>query len=305
MGRTNSRKRTHHKQLAKNAAKRQLERMEVQRRHRYRAGAVIVAGVLAIALVTGLFFWGPGRHKSAAQATPRPSASGAHNDKPGLQTGTVTSQATIPTAVACGGQVPAAASKPKPQFSSAANVIAASATYLATFNTSCGSFTVKLDGLGAPAAVNNFLFLVKNGFYDGTWFHRIVKGFMIQGGDPQGTGMGGPGYLFPTKVNQTLRFGGPAGVLAYANAGTGDGSQFFVTVAPQPFLDNQGPYTAFGTVTSGMDVVKKISLTPTTANASGEQSQPQEAVYIDSITIKKMVPPPATGSASPSASPSG
>jgi cyclophilin family peptidyl-prolyl cis-trans isomerase len=121
-----------------------------------------------------------------------------------------------------------------------------------------GEFTAELYADKAPKTVNNFVFLARNGFYDGTTFHRVLDGFMAQGGDPTGSGSGGPGYQFEYEPND-LKFD-KAGVLAMANSGPRtptNGSQFFITFAPAPHLD--GGYTIFGQVIEGMDVVNKIT----------------------------------------------
>jgi peptidyl-prolyl cis-trans isomerase B (cyclophilin B) len=128
--------------------------------------------------------------------------------------------------------------------------------YTATIATARGDIVIDLAPQYAPKTVNNFVFLAKNGFYDGITFHRVISNFMIQGGDPTGTGRGGPGYKFEDETR-----GNPlkhvTGVLSMANAGPAtNGSQFFITHSPQPHLD--GKHTVFGTVTSGQDVVNAI-----------------------------------------------
>src|SRR6266508_886907 len=135
-------------------------------------------------------------------------------------------------------------------------------TYKARMETDKGTMVIELFADKAPNTVNNFVFLAREGYYDGVIFHRIISGFVIQGGDPTGTGRGGPGYRFedePIKRNYEL------GTLAMANAGPNtNGSQFFVIVGPS---GRQLPknYTIFGKVTSGMDVVDAIAQTPTKA----------------------------------------
>lgn len=129
--------------------------------------------------------------------------------------------------------------------------------YSATIETNRGTIEVELAAQYAPKTVNNFVFLAQEGFYDGVSFHRVISNFMIQGGDPTGTGRGGPGYRFEDEFA-----GNPlaheAKVLSMANAGPNtNGSQFFITHAPQPHLD--GKHTVFGKVTSGQDVVDAIS----------------------------------------------
>lgn len=119
-----------------------------------------------------------------------------------------------------------------------------------------GEFTIQLYADKAPLTVNSFIFLAREKFFDGTTFHRVLEGFMAQGGDPTGTGFGGPGYKFPNE-DSDLRFDKP-GVVAMANSGRNtNGSQFFITFVPTPQLD--GGYTIFGQVISGMDVVDGIT----------------------------------------------
>ena len=131
-----------------------------------------------------------------------------------------------------------------------------SKSYSATFSTVRGDFEVQLYADGAPRTVENFVNLANAGFYNGTTFHRVIPGFMAQGGDPTGSGSGGPGYRFEDEFNRTLRHDS-AGILSMANAGPNtNGSQFFITFGPTPHLD--GAHTVFGKVTKGMDVVLSI-----------------------------------------------
>jgi len=128
--------------------------------------------------------------------------------------------------------------------------------YTATIATNRGDIVLALDAQHAPKTVNNFVFLAGEGFYDGVTFHRVIRDFMIQGGDPTGTGSGGPGYRFEDEVrNNPLKH--ETGVISMANAGPNtNGSQFFITHSPQPHLN--GKHTVFGKVTSGMNVVNAI-----------------------------------------------
>ena len=128
--------------------------------------------------------------------------------------------------------------------------------YAATIATNRGDIVIELYPQYAPKTVNNFVFLAGQGFYDGVTFHRVIRDFMVQGGDPTGTGRGGPGYKFEDEVrNNPLKH--ETGVLSMANAGpNSNGSQFFITHSPQPHLN--GKHTVFGKVTSGMDVVNSI-----------------------------------------------
>ncbi len=158
-----------------------------------------------------------------------------------------------------GASSPAASTSSVKQWSSAPPMtIDPSRQYFATFKMAKGGeFVIQLFPDKAPITVNSFVFLAKQGFFDGVTFHRVLDGFMAQGGDPTGTGGGGPGYQFVNEDND-LKFD-KAGVVAMANAGRDtNGSQFFITFAPQPRLD--GGYTIFGQVVSGMDVVNGITL---------------------------------------------
>ncbi len=127
----------------------------------------------------------------------------------------------------------------------------------AKFTTNQGTFIVSFYGDKAPKTVSNFITLAKDGFYDGLIFHRVIPDFMIQGGDPEGNGTGGPGYKFEDEVTNGLSFS-KKGLIAMANSGPGtNGSQFFVTVSTPTYLDNK--HTIFGEVTEGYDTVEKIS----------------------------------------------
>jgi len=135
--------------------------------------------------------------------------------------------------------------------------IDASRQFVATFNTSKGDIVIELYADKVPTTVNNFVFLANEGYYDNTVFHRVITGFMAQGGDPSGTGRGGPGYRFSDEFHPDLRHDG-AGVLSMANAGPGtNGSQFFITFAPQPHLDDM--HSVFGRVVEGSeDVLSQV-----------------------------------------------
>ncbi len=158
-----------------------------------------------------------------------------------------------------------------------------SKSYSATITTNKGGFTADLYASDAPNTVNNFVNLANDGFYDGTSFHRIMAGFMFQGGDPTGTGTGGPGYRFRDELTSPRNY--EKGTLAMANAGPNtNGSQFFVCLGD---LKRTLPknYSIFGQVTDGMDVVDAIGSTPTSMSRGGEKSQPVEPVTLESVTI--------------------
>jgi cyclophilin family peptidyl-prolyl cis-trans isomerase len=154
--------------------------------------------------------------------------------------------------------------------------------YTGTINTNFGPIEFELYPEDAPQTVNNFVCLAADGYYDNTPFHRIVKGFVIQGGDPTGTGTGGPGYRFNDEpVSKDYE----KGILAMANAGPNtNGSQFFIVLED---LRGRLPknYTIFGKVTGGQDAVDAIAAVPTQRGASGENSTPTEPVTLESVTI--------------------
>lgn len=151
--------------------------------------------------------------------------------------------------------------------------------YTATFKTGKGDIVVELFADKAPITVNNFVFLAREGFYDGTTFHRVLEGFMAQGGDPTGTGSGGPGYRFADEFDASLRHSKP-GILSMANAGPGtNGSQFFLTFVPTPHLDDH--HTVFGQVIEGMDVLNSLEL-----RDPGRATTPGEAIETIEIAEK-------------------
>jgi peptidyl-prolyl cis-trans isomerase A (cyclophilin A) len=166
----------------------------------------------------------------------------------------------------------------------------------AQFDTSEGAFTIRLFEKEAPKTVANFVGLAEGTrewsdpqsgqkksepFYNGVAFHRIIDGFMIQGGDRLGTGTGGPGYKFADEFHPSLRHS-RSGILSMANSGPNtNGSQFFITLGPTPHLDNR--HTVFGEVVEGLDVVKKIGSVPT-----GPNDRPRKPVVINQLTIKRV-----------------
>jgi cyclophilin family peptidyl-prolyl cis-trans isomerase len=138
--------------------------------------------------------------------------------------------------------------------------------YIATIETEKGDIVAKLYPLEAPLAVNSFVFLARNGWFDDVTFHRVIPDSVAQAGDPTGTGFGGPGYAFDNEISENLSFDN-SGILSMANAGPGsNGSQFFITYSPQPDLD--GSYTIFGQVIEGMDVVESLKPRDPSADAT-------------------------------------
>ncbi len=172
--------------------------------------------------------------------------------------------------------------KGKQWSSEPAMTIDPSKSYAATLKTSEGDLTIDLLADHAPRAVNSFVFLAREGFYEGVTFHRIMKGFMVQTGDPTGTGSGGPGYRFKDEP-VSLRY--TRGTVAMANAGPNtNGSQFFIVDGDDVGLPPN--YTIFGRVREGLDVLDKIAATPV-ALARGERSKPTREVRIESVTIRE------------------
>ena len=167
----------------------------------------------------------------------------------------------------------------------------------AVFTTTEGNITVRLFEADAPVTVKNFIELAEgarewvhpvsrekssNKLYDGTIFHRVIPDFMIQGGDPTGTGMGGPGYRFQDETKGSAHKFDKAGKLAMANSGPGtNGCQFFITVAPTTWLT--GNHTIFGEVVEGQDIVTKISKAPT-----GPQDKPRKTIVLESVVIERV-----------------
>jgi len=268
-------KRTRDRQLAKLAARRQAEKARLKRRRSIITGTIgVVVGLLL--LVVGIT-WLSGRGTSAASsASPTVSATPSAGPSP------------------CGSPTPPPGStEKKPTFPSAPPMtIDTSKTYTATFKTTCGTFVAQLLPKTAPESVNSFVFLADKGFYDGLPFHRIVKGFVIQGGAPNGDPQGGPGYDIPVTITKGETFSRP-GVLAFAHSQVkGNESQFFITLAPAPNLNPsaQGKYTIFGNVTKGLDVVQKIGSVPTVpgpACPQGESCSPTDPVFIQTLTINE------------------
>ena len=149
----------------------------------------------------------------------------------------------------------------------------------AALHTNHGVIAIELHDEDAPKTVENFLKLARDGFYDGVIFHRVIPDFMIQGGDPTGTGSGGPGYKFADEIDKSLKHTKP-GIFSMANAGPAtNGSQFFiVTTGATPWLD--GKHTVFGRVTDGMDVVDAISTVETDA-----RDRPAQDVVIERVDV--------------------
>jgi peptidyl-prolyl cis-trans isomerase B (cyclophilin B) len=262
-------KKTRDRQLAKLAARRAAER---KKRRRQRVAATVV-GLLVAAGGLGVAAWAFLREPQAA-----PSA-----------TGTPTPTMSPAGPVACGATAPTPAGPaPRRSFPEPPELtIDPERTYTATLETSCGSIEMELTPETAPNAVNSVIFLANQGFYDGLVFHRVVPGFVIQGGDPQGDGTGGPGFQTTDTPPKDASY--PKGAVAMAK-GSADppgraGSQFFIVAADGAQALNQGPpqYALIGMVTAGMDVVATIESLEIQGGAP--DGPPVETVYIESFRV--------------------
>jgi peptidylprolyl isomerase len=181
---------------------------------------------------------------------------------------------------AASGQDQTAATNPAETKQPPAMQIDKNKNYSAILKTGEGDITIDLDAKKVPITVNNFVALAKQNFYDGTVFHRVLKDFMIQGGDPKGDGSGGPGYKF---ADENLEGKYTRGTVAMANSGPNtNGSQFFII---HKDYDLSNSYVIFGQVSSGMDAVDKIASAQVTDNGAGEKSKPVSPVKIDSVEV--------------------
>jgi cyclophilin family peptidyl-prolyl cis-trans isomerase len=277
-------KRTRERQLAKQAALRHEERRRAKRRRD------LILGAVGILVAAGLVFGGLSILRSdepTDEASPTATPTEEPTGEPAV-TGEVTPETTPPEQVACGGDVPDAAEQAKPQFDRAPGIdlLDPEVLYVATLETSCGMIELELDADRAPQTVASFVFLARQGYFDGLTFHRVVPGFVIQGGDPLGTGTGGPGYSFVDEIGGRMRYA--EGTLAMANSGPNtNGSQFFIVSGPQGRnLDDIPNYTIFGAVADGMDVVAAID-----GVAVGVGDVPEQAVYIERITLDERTRP--------------
>jgi peptidyl-prolyl cis-trans isomerase B (cyclophilin B) len=279
--------------MSKQTRRRELERLrarrEAERQRARRRRALLTYGglglVVAVAAVAG-GIWLTGNDDppagAAAATTLAPTTTAPAEQFNDARAGAP----TAPAEVACGGKIPPKVKRPaftKPPTTR----VDPDRTYLASFQTSCGRFTVQLDARKAPVTTANFVFLAGKKFYDSTWFHRIVPGgaagiAVIQGGDPQGNGQGGPGYAIKDELPSS-----PAAYKKYsvalANSGPDSGgSQFFIS-----FADNakglQPNYSVFGEVVGGREVIDKIAKVEV-GGQSGDT--PTQAVWIEQLTVK-------------------
>jgi cyclophilin family peptidyl-prolyl cis-trans isomerase len=219
-----------------------------------------------------------------------------HKDNPSSATSPSPTASPSAAGVACGAQAPPA---PHPkQYKKPDQVTKPGAAYTAVIATSCGEIDATLLSTQAPKTVNNFVFLAQQGFYDGLTWHRIVRNFVIQAGDPDGINgdqLDGPGYTIPDEVSTTQPQDYVYGVLAMANAGPNTGgSQFFIIVHKGPKGQTDEPaglppnYSIFGTISkSSYPVLDKIAAIPTFGGTGSNQDSPKTNVYIDSIKIQQ------------------
>ena len=244
----------------------------------------ILLTLLVLAVVMAACVLQPTAQPDAAPTeTPSPNATAAAPVST-PRTTTATTGATTATAATPRPTTPNSATGirgVRKQYSGPPPVtIDTSAEYIASFRTNQGNFRVQLLPVQAPVTVNNFVFLAKEGFYDGLTFHRVIQDFMIQGGDPTGNGAGGPGYRFQDEISPALIFDSP-GKLAMANSGAGtstNGSQFFITTVPTPHLN--GSHTIFGEIIDGQNVVDQISRVSTDL-----RDRPLQRVVIERIEV--------------------
>jgi cyclophilin family peptidyl-prolyl cis-trans isomerase len=182
--------------------------------------------------------------------------------------------------VACGGRVPDGHGQRKPSYAAAEQVLDAGRRYRATVVTSCGPIEIELFADESPVTANSFAFLAREGFYDATVVHRVVPGFVVQMGDPTGSGAGGPGYRFDDELDAARQRGYGRGTVAMANAGPAtNGSQFFICLDDVPLPPQ---YAVFGAVRAGMEAVDAIAQVP----RRGES--PERTVFIESVTVDEL-----------------
>lgn len=238
-----------------------------------------VAAVISVivAIVAGGFYFArqpKGENMNSTKPTPTSEASSVQ--------GFSTIETPAPSTTSAQNTTPGPTTYPKTFATPPAMQIDVNKSYTATLHTTAGDIVIALDAKATPVTVNNFVFLAGQHFYDNTIFHRVIKGFMIQGGDPQGDGTGGPGYRFndePVTGDYTR------GTVAMANAGPNtNGSQFFIMHADYGLPKN---YVIFGHVTEGLDAVDKIAEAPVTMSASGEDSKPVTPVTVTSVDISE------------------
>ena len=251
------------RQKEQRAAKREAEKKQAARSELgRRLGTAGIFGLIVVALLafTGVF---------GGETTELPAAYEGFRDQP----------------TACGAEQPPPEQVISFEAPEQQSDVTPTSKVMATLATSCGEVVIELDPAGYPETANSFVFLAREGFYDGQVFHRVVENFMAQGGDPNANGTGGPGYVIADEYPDE-EFVYEDGVVAMANRGSrSTGSQFFIVIGEDGrFLTNS--FNVLGTVVSGRETMDKIAAVPTgAAVGSSEQSLPLETVYIETVTI--------------------
>ncbi len=261
-----TRRQAHARGLARARAKREAQRRLERRRRRVTVGfAGLLVLLLVAALVLSLF---PLRGASPSIEDPVTAASQGP-----------------PGGVACSGSPPGSVGRERRQYAAPEQVLEPTKDYRARIVTSCGTIVVDIYEDRTPKTANSFVFLAREGFYDGTTFHRVEPDFVIQGGDPTGTGEGGPGYTVEDELVVARQEGYPAGTLAMANSGPNtNGSQFFLALGQAGRLPPN--YTVFGRVIEGMEIVERIADLPVHRDPGTGMRVPDEVVYVEAITIE-------------------
>ncbi len=255
----------------KEAQQRRREEWEAYVRHRRRQRLGVLLGSLAvIGIGVAVAYFAFTGEEGQLAASPSPTATGEAGVVP------------VKEPVACGAKLPKDAGSVKRQYAEPQDQgLDPDTTYIWHLETSCGDIDIELDVEGSPKTANSIAFLAREGFYDGTFFHRINESFVIQGGDPEGTGSGGSGYQVVEPPDGDLKY--EAGVVAMAKAGTdppgASGSQFFIVTGDEGEV-LPPEYAYAGKVVDGMDVAKKIE-----EYASTEDGPPSDWAYIEKSTI--------------------
>jgi cyclophilin family peptidyl-prolyl cis-trans isomerase len=269
-------------------AAREQREAAIKRKKRTRSTITVgVVGIIFIGVIVLISVSG-GKSKKAVSTSTSSTSKTATTAKTSTSASTATTAGGPTTTLAPGAAVPdncvntVPPKTTRPTYKAPpALTIDTSKTYVAHVDTTCGTFDITLDAKVAPETVNSFVFLAKNHFYDGLDFHRLVKDFVIQGGDPKGDGSGGPGYALPTEPPL---HGYQQGSVAMANAGAGTtGSQFFVVVSADGAKGLGGPpylYSDLGTVTKGFNVIQKLM-----TFAGPSDGPPTRPLYMFSVTI--------------------
>jgi peptidyl-prolyl cis-trans isomerase B (cyclophilin B) len=272
-----------------NRAERKAREAAAERRQRTIRLAIRVAIIAAIVIVAFVLIQAIFGSDSDDEAATDTTAPATETTVPGTETTAPAEAQPIPASyddfraqeTACGAEAPPPRvlmefAEPVDQGIGPDDVVAA------TFTTSCGDVVVEFDQGLAPETVNSMVFLAREGFFDGTAMHRVVPGFVVQGGDPTATGTGGSGYSIPDEFPDE-GFAYDRGVVAMANAGPGTtGSQFFWVLD----ATGLGPqFNPVGTIVEGLDIVDRIAEVPTAGEPGREPSTPLETIYIDSVTV--------------------